>query len=124
MLLKALVICLNIEQEIRNIKNTHKILEVSPIIHDPEQDAELCMIKTDEGMNIELISGKQVENILKKRISYYHLCYETKNIEFEIERLNKKGCFLVSDLKSAKLLSDKKVAFMQTSYGLIELVQE
>lgn len=82
------------------------------------------MITTDEGLKIELISGKQVENILKKRISYYHICFETKNIEYEIERLEQEGVFLVSDLKSAKLFSDKKVAFMQTSYGLIELVQE
>ena len=73
---------------------------------------------------MELISGKQVENLLKKRITYYHICYEVENITEEKEKLIKNGAFLLSDEKEAVLFSNRKVCFLMTSYGMIELVEK
>lgn len=115
--------CPSIREEIESISKIHEVLDISPIVFDKEQKAELCILKTSEGIVIELISGEQVENILKKRITYYHLCFETDDINSEVERLQELGAFLVSDLKPAILFGNKQVAFLQVSYGLIELVQ-
>lgn len=117
------VACKNIKEEIKNISQIHDVIEVSDIVYEMEQKASLCMIKTAEGVNIELISGEQVENLIKKRIAYYHLCFETDDITAEIIRLQELGAFLVSDAKPAKIFNNKKVAFLQASYGLIELVE-
>lgn len=118
------IACRNIQEEIISISKIHKILDISPIVFDREQKAELCIIKIAEGINIELISGEQVENLIKKRITYYHLCFKTDNIKIEIERLQNSGALLVSEPKPAILFENRKVAFLQVSYGLIELVEK
>lgn len=117
------VACNNIKEEIESICKIHEVTDVSPIVYDTEQKAELCILHTAEGVAIELISGEQVANLLKKRITYYHLCYETDDIDAEIDRLRDLGSFLVSEPKEAILFENRKVAFLQVSYGLIELVQ-
>ena len=117
------IACKDISKEIKSISKIHDIIEISPIVHDTEQDAKLCMVKTSEGVNIEFISGPQVENLIKKRISYYHMCFEVCDIEKEILRLQSLGAFLVSDLKPAILFNNKRVAFLSVSYGIIELVE-
>lgn len=117
------VACRNIQDEIDSIRKIHSVTDVSPIVYDEEQQAELCIIQTAEGVAIELIAGEQVANLVKKRISYYHVCYETDDIHAEIERLRELGAFLVSEPKKAILFGNRQVAFLQVSYGLIELVQ-
>ncbi len=117
------IACKNIAEEIEAIKQMHDVVDVSPIVHDPQQKAELCILKLGEGTTIELISGEQVENLIKRRITYYHLCFETNDIEKEIMRLQDLGGFLVSEPKPAILFENRRVAFLQVSYGLIELVE-
>ena len=62
----------NIEKSIKDIKKIHNIVEQTDIIFDPLQNAELCMITIEDGTKIELISGKVVENLIRKKIDYYH----------------------------------------------------
>lgn len=118
------ICCKDIKSEIENIKKIHQINDISEIIYDEKQEAELCMLDIENGLKIELISGKQVENILKKKITYYHICYEVENISIEKEKLVQGGAFLISDEKEAILFSNKKVCFLLVNYGLIELVEE
>ncbi|MDR3258503.1 MAG: VOC family protein [Fusobacteriaceae bacterium] len=117
------ICCKNILEEIKDIKQIHSIKTISDIVYDERQDAELCMIELKEGILIELISGKQVEKLIKKNISYYHLCYETENITFEKQKLINNGALLLSDEKDAVLFFDKKVCFLMVSYGIIELIE-
>jgi methylmalonyl-CoA/ethylmalonyl-CoA epimerase len=117
------IACKDINEEIEQIRKIHTVVDVSPIVSDANQRAELCIVKTAEGISIELIAGEQVQNIVKKRMTYYHLCFETENIEGEIQRLQELGGFVVSEPKPAILFNNKKVAFVQVSYGLIELVE-
>lgn len=117
------VACRNIREEIESISKIHTVTSVSEIVFDSEQKAELCILTTQEGIAIELISGDQVANIIKKRITYYHLCFETDDIEIEIQRLYDLGGIILSAPKPAILFDNKKVAFIQVSYGIIELVQ-
>jgi methylmalonyl-CoA/ethylmalonyl-CoA epimerase len=116
------IACRNIITEIAEIARIHEILERSPIVFDQEQNAELCLLKIAEGLNIELISGKQVETIIKNRLSYYHLCYEVDDINAELARLEKEGAILISPPKPSILFDNREVAFLFVSYGIIEVL--
>jgi methylmalonyl-CoA/ethylmalonyl-CoA epimerase len=116
------VACKNIDEEIVNISRIHEIIKRSPVVFDKEQNAELALITLSDGTNIELISGKQVETLLKKNITYYHVCFEVDNINLEIERLVKESALLISAPKPAILFNNREVAFLNVSYGIIELL--
>jgi len=112
----------NIQEDIEHISKIHRIVKQTPVIFDPEQNAELCLLTTDDGLNLELISGKAVETILKRKVSYYHLCYEVDNIDLTIQQLIDSGASLVSEPRPAILFNNRPVAFLYVSYGLIELL--
>ncbi|SHL01546.1 VOC family protein [Chryseobacterium polytrichastri] len=116
------VACKDIQAELQSIRQLHKIIEETPVVFDENQQAELCMITVEDGLNIELVSGKPVENLLKKRISYYHICYEVDDIDKTIEYLTEKGGMLISPPKEAILFNNRKVAFLMLSYGIVELL--
>ncbi|MET3535525.1 VOC family protein [Chryseobacterium limigenitum] len=116
------VACKDIQAELQSIRQLHKIIEETPVVFDPNQQAELCMITVEDGLNIELVAGKPVENLLKKRISYYHICYEVDDIDKTIEDLTEKGGMLISPPKEAILFNNRKVAFLMLSYGIVELL--
>ena len=116
------IACKNIDEEIANISAIHGVIAKSPTVFDEAQNAVLALLTLADGSRIELISGKQVEIFLKKSITYYHLCFEVDDIDSEIDRLVKAGAFLISEPKPAILFNDRKVAFLQVSYGMIELL--
>jgi methylmalonyl-CoA/ethylmalonyl-CoA epimerase len=116
------VACKNIEEEIANISKIHQVIKQSPIVFDKEQNAALAMLTLIDGTNIELISGKQVEGFLKRNITYYHICFEVDDINAEIDRLVNDGAFLISPPKPAVLFDNREVAFLNVSYGMIELL--
>lgn len=116
------VACKNIATEISSISKLHTVTAISATIFDPEQDAELALLTLSDGSRIELIAGKQVESFVKKNISYYHLCFEVDDIYAGIERLTAEGALLISPPKPAILFNNRAVAFLQVSYGLIELL--
>lgn len=118
------IACTDIKKSIIHIKKIYRVLSVSEIIFDHHQQAHLCIIKTDDGITLELIAGTPVANLLKKGISYYHLCFEVHDIHAEIERLKKDGAVLVSTPKPAILFKNKLVAFLYTYSGLIELLEK
>ena len=60
------IACQNIRQELESIGRIHEIIVQSAVIFDKEQDAELCLLTLKDGVSIELISGKQVETLLKR----------------------------------------------------------
>ncbi|CEJ68296.1 hypothetical protein BN1195_00578 [Chryseobacterium oranimense G311] len=118
------VACKDIQAELLSIRKLHKIIEETPVVFDENQQAELCMITVEDGLNIELVSGTPVENLLKKRISYYHICYEVDDIDQSIENLTENGGMLISPPKEAILFNNRKVAFLMLSYGIVELLNK
>lgn len=109
---------------IKSFDKIFQIEEISNMVYDEKQKANLCMIKTKNNISIELISGDIVENLLKKGINYYHTCYMVKNIEEKIKELQNSNCVLISNPKEAILFENKKVAFLYTPFGMIELLEE
>jgi len=116
------IACGNIDEEIANISKIHAIIDRGPTVFDKEQNAELVLLTLADGTNIELIAGKKVEMLLKKNITYYHLCFEVEDINAEIQRLLNAGAFLISPPKPALLFNNRQVAFLNVSYGMIELL--
>ena len=116
------IACRDLAAELEQIVMIHDVVETSPVVFDPGQDAELVLLTLSDGTHLELISGKQVEGILKKNITYYHLCFEVDDIRAEIERLEKQHAKLLSPPTPAPLFDNREVAFLHVSYGIIELL--
>ena len=115
----------NIENCLFKIKKYFEIQEISDIVYDTIQDANLCMITLKNNVKIELVSGNIVKTILKKRQYLYHTCYEVNDIEVVINKLiQEDGALLVSSPKDAILFNNRKVAFLMWDLGLIELLEE
>ena len=113
----------DIDKMVIYLKNIMDLSEVGETVFDEKQNASLCMVTMTDGTQIELISGPVVEKLVRKRTFLYHICYETDDLEKQIEVLLAQGAMLVSESKEAILFGYKKVAFLMTEMGLIELVE-
>lgn len=117
------IACQDVEEAVAEFKKFHNVVWQSQIVTDNLQDARLCMVKTDLGVDYEFISGNQVDRMVKKGISYYHAGYEVDSLEDKIEDLLAKGAMMISEPKPAILFNNRRVAFLYLPYGLIELVE-
>ena len=118
------IVCKNIEKAIREYKKLYNVIETSEIVYDELQNASLCLLKTNTGLDVEFISGEQVVNLLKSKITYYHICYAVEDLEAAIKHFEDNGSLVVSEPKPAILFDGKRVTFIMTKTGLIELVEE
>ena len=115
-------------EDIRKVQNylasLYTVKEISPVIYDENQLAYLCMVTLENDIRLELISGKVVEGYIQKNISLYHICYEVDNLEHNIKLHREQGCFIVSPPKNAILFGGRRVAFLSTPIGLVELLEK
>ena len=95
---------------------------VSQIVIDPLQNAELCLVSFDTGSMIELVSGPIVKTVLEKGTPLYHICFEAPNFAAHITHLQSLGCILVAPPTPARLFSERLVAFLYGPHGLIEIL--
>ena len=110
----------NIDKSLNFLKKQFEIEYISEKIFDEKQNAYLMLVKTKD-MTYELVSGKMVEKLIQKNITYYHICYEVEDIEDAIKNIDG---MLISPPKEAILFNNRKVAFLITSLGVIELLEE
>ena len=92
-------------------------------VHDPVQDADLFMLTLIDGARIEIVSGKQVEAFIKRGQVIFHTCYEVDDIDDASARLKKAGAMVVSPPQPAILFGGRRVSFLQTKIGLVELLE-
>lgn len=118
------IACDNIKEAIADFSKYHEVQDKSEIVYDPLQKASLCMLYTNTGLDVEFISGEQVNKLIKKGISYYHLCYEVENLDDIIEKYIVMGAMMISEPKPAILFGGRRVAFMYLPYGLVEFVEK
>jgi len=114
----------NIEKTISFVEANFSIVQVSEIVFDPLQEVHLCMLTTSDGTNIELVSGKAINRFVENRQFLYHTCWEVDNIQNSIESLYNNGAMLISEPKEAILFDYRKVAFMHSELGIIELLEK
>lgn len=117
------IACDDMDETERFVRSTHKVNSATERIYDPVQDATVCILNVEDGLNIELISGKQVEGILKKKMTLYHTCFETDDMQAAIKKLEEAGAFMLSEPKPALLFNNRHVCFLYTPIGIVELLE-
>jgi methylmalonyl-CoA/ethylmalonyl-CoA epimerase len=117
------IACKDIVSTKSDIEKAHVIENSSDIIFDEAQNVSLCLLTLKEGVALELVSGDAVEPYIKKGVSYYHVCYEVDNVVEKYNELVENGFLPVSPLKPAKLFGMRRVGFLYSSFGMIELLE-
>ena len=115
--------CRDITVALESIRRIYNVAHESQVIYDNNQSASLCLVTVNGGPMIELISGPQVEGLLQRGISYYHICYEVNHLDGEIKRLTAAGAILCGLPKPAPLFDNRPVAFLLSPTGMIELLE-
>ena len=105
------------------LKQITRIADMTDVVYDEQQQAYLCMVTLSDGTQIELIAGAMVEKLVKKRNFLYHTCFEVMDLEKKIACLVRNGALVVSEPKEAVLFGLRRVAFLATEMGLIELLE-
>ncbi len=96
---------------------------------DPQQQARVAFIGNNSSdPPLELVaplgSGSQVERVLKKGLSLYHVCYETPSVAAAIAHLRGQRCLLISGPTPAVAYDGRPIAWLYTpNRQLIELVE-
>ena len=116
--------CDNIPQTIDFLRRNGMLAQHGPIVYDPLQNADLCWCETVTGPAVELISGQVVAGLVKKGIHLYHSCWETSELDRSIADLQQQGAVLLTEVKPAILFAGRRVAFLATGIGLIELLEK
>ena len=111
------------EKSLRFIKKTFSVEEISPIIKDPALGATLCLVQLKKGPPIELVSGEGMASLIQKGPSAYHLCYEVPHLEESLKHFQEEGGLLVKKPMPSLLFDQRRVAFVYTPFGLIELLE-
>lgn len=117
------IACENHDEIIQFLRLNFGDIVVSEAIFDPLQDATVQMISLPDGTNVELISGERVAPFVRRNTLLYHTCWAVDNIEDSISTLVSSGAILISEAKEAILFDNRKVAFLVSVIGLIELVE-
>jgi len=97
-----------------------EVVSVSDKVYDKNQDAYLQMIET-KSVNIELVSGNVVRKFIEKNITYYHVCYEVDNLDKSLKEFQQS--IVISKPTKAILFNNRRVAFIMTPIGIIELLE-
>ena len=113
----------SIQSALEFIQSIASVQSVSETVFDKEQNANLCMVRIGDGTAIELIEGELASKMIKKGQFFYHSCWETDDMEKELRSLTEKGGMIISPPKPAVLFENRRVAFIMTEIGLLELLE-
>lgn len=95
----------------------------SGVVFDPLQNAQLRIFNAGQPGAIELVAGPVVEKLLKRNITYYHICYTTPDLEATLAQARDGGAIVTSEPKPAVLFGGRRVAFVYTPFGLVEFLE-
>jgi len=124
------IIVKDIKEGIKNHETLFGYKQLSDIIEDPIQKVRVVLMghSDEDPVKIELISplgeDSPVTDLLKKRQSLYHLCYEVPDIEEAKNLARKNGAIVISKPVEAPLFDNRKICFLFTKdHYVIELVE-
>lgn len=104
--------------------------EFEPVIDDTDRNVKLAFGVKD-GYRIELVapldkkSESPVDQYLSNAVgTLYHICYESEDLEKEVEELKSQGYKIVIEPQPAIAFDGKRVVFMMNiGFGLMEIVE-
>ena len=120
----------NIEESLASLKRHFKTEAVSEVYRDNLQNVAILFLNAS-GIKIELIAPldrnkkSPIDNLLKKNVAYYHLCFRTSCFEENIADLIKNGAMEIVKPIPAVAFGNKKITFLFLGgLGLIEVVEK
>lgn len=117
------IACADVEQTLQRLSSSLDIARVDGPVHDPLQDATLCMITLRDGSRVELVAGAPVTTITSRGGGPYHVCFAVPAIDEAVDSLQADGWRVVSPPTPAVLFGGARVAFLMSPAGLTELVE-
>ena len=117
------IACENINEVIVFLENTFRINRKSKIIWHEIQGVDACLLTNVDGTNIELVSGKNIESFVNKKQFLYHSCWEVEDINKSIKSFIDNDSILISEPAPSLLFNNRRVAFLYTSIGILELLE-
>lgn len=119
----------NIEESASMYKNSLGWEKVTDLIYDPGQKVKILFMIDDHKNKYELLEpvgdDSPVINLLQRRISLYHFCYEVQDIKSKIKELKENGFFLITGPVEAVAFNYNLIAFLINRDNLIiELVEQ
>ena len=105
--------------------------QFEPIISDTDRNIKIAFGEKD-GYRIELVTPldktmpSPVDIYLSKiGPTPYHICYQSEDLESDIEQLRKLKYIVINEPKPAIAFNNKRVAFLMCiGFGLIEIVDK
>ncbi|ODS22520.1 hypothetical protein AB835_13730 [Candidatus Endobugula sertula] len=116
--------CFDLVKTLENMQFVYDIISVSPIVEDPLQKVSVCLVKIANLPMVELVMGKPVESFLSQGNAIYHMCYECDDIEQQIKIHKNAGDIVIQKPTPAVLFEGRRVAFLKTQLGIIELLEK
>jgi methylmalonyl-CoA/ethylmalonyl-CoA epimerase len=118
------VACEDRDATCAQIEKLHQVVEKTDVIFDDQQQVHVQLLTLIDGTNLELVAGKVVQGLLKKRVNLYHICFEVADIDNEVKNAVVNGAILISTPKPSALFAQRKVCFLMYPYGLVEFLQQ
>jgi methylmalonyl-CoA/ethylmalonyl-CoA epimerase len=117
------IACADMEATAAFVRRAFEVASDSGTVHDPIQNADLRLFNEGQPGAIELVSGPIVEKFVRK-MSYYHVCYTTPDIERTIADAKAIGAMSAGPVVPAVLFGGRRIVFMYTDIGLVEFLEE
>lgn len=116
----------DIEEGARQLRRFYdgQIARESAAVHDPLQDADLQLFELQDGSRMELLAGGPAKLVLARGLNLHHVCYEVQSVQERIDEWYRLGALIVSPPKPAVLFDGRLVAFVLTSFGLVEFLND
>lgn len=112
---------------VQNYTNIFGKESASEVIRVASQQVDVCFIKVGNSSYIELVhpysSESKVFNMLKKRVTYYHIGYKVEDIESAVAKLEAQE-FKAMEYFSSEAFEGKRCIFLfSPDAHLFELIE-
>ena len=98
------------------------LIDINSQLHKSEAEIIFLFLDFDE-LNEDIKDVlSAVDIFIEKNITYYHVCYEVENLEESIQTFDKS--IIISKPAEAVLFNNRRVAFIMTPIGIVELLEE
>ena len=115
--------CESIDSSVREVQRQYVVTGMSKHVRDHSQNAAVCIVDVENSVPFEFVSGPAVANFLRQGQSLYHVCFECDDLDAAIFEYVEAGAVVVSPPKSATLFDSRRVCFLETQLGLVELLE-
>lgn len=112
----------SVEDVVNWLEQHATVTHASIPIWDELQQAWLSLVDVPGG-TLEIVAGPVVRGLLEKGRLGYHICFEVESLEAALSKLVNGGGRQVTRPSPAVLFGGRRVCFVHTQLGLVELLE-